>query len=368
VASDATATPPVASASGQTAAPAEERVQPFTIVVLPDTQYYCAIREPSAERRWGRDCREYFPAQTRWIVASRDRLNTVFVVHEGDVTELDYDPEWELAAEAMGELDGVVPYALCVGNHDLGCVPRAFAPRGRWKTAANRHSHFAQYFPRGKYTGEPWFGGSMDNTLVNAYYTFAAAGMPFLIISLEFKPRDEALEWADRVVTAHPDHRVIVLTHAYLNNERRGQKRLERGMDGYDVEGNNGEQMWDRFVSQHANIFMVLCGHVGGAGRDEAEGRLDSTGRHGNTVYQLLSDYQFWDKGGEGWLRYLTFHPADDRIEVYTYNPVTDRFLDEKISRFTLPYPMRGSEGRRTVGASRPLSRSASTRTGSLIR
>ena len=102
------------------------------------------------------------------------------------------------------------------------------------------------------------------------------------------------------------------------------------------IEGNLGEQMWEKFVKKHKNIFMVLCGHVLG------EALLTSTGDHGNTVYQILSNYQGMNNGGESWLRYMTFQPDSNTIEVFTYNPDLDKFNDQPTSRFELEYPMAG--------------------------
>ena len=101
--------------------------------------------------------------------------------------------------------------------------------------------------------------------------------MKFLIVSLECKPRDEVLDWANKVVTEHPDHRVIVLTHAYM---RANGKRFEKL--GYKIKGNAGEAIWEKLVSKHKNIFMVLCGHASG------EAVLTSKGDHGNQVHQVL--------------------------------------------------------------------------------
>src|SRR6266536_961699 len=79
---------------------------PFTIVLLPDTQYYS----------------EYYPltytSQTQWIVNNKASRNIVFVLHEGDVTDVNADFEWQNANASMSLLDGIVPYALVPGNHD----------------------------------------------------------------------------------------------------------------------------------------------------------------------------------------------------------------------------------------------------------
>ena len=307
---------------------------PFTIVVLPDTQCYCDTRLAQSAARWGNgDLREYFFAQTRWIRDSADALDIAFVVHEGDITQTDDAQEWRIAREAMGVIDGVVPYCLCLGNHDIGYRKKEGGPY-EYSTAVDRSTLFAEHFPREKFASEPWFGGTFDHSCGNSWVTFAESGMEFLILALEFKPRDVVLQWANQVVAEHPDHRVILVTHSYLNG-----KNERATTDGYAVEGNSGEEIWQKLVSRHESFFLVLCGHVLG------EGRLTSTGRHGNEVHQLLCDYQGLHNGGESWLRYMTFHPLDDRIEVFSYNPSLGVFKGTETSRFTLRYGMLGEAG-----------------------
>ena len=108
--------------------------------------------------------------------------------------------------------------------------------------------------------------------------------MKFLVITLEFKPRDETLVWANKVVAAHPDYRIIVVTHSYLTRKK-GQLS---GVDHYGVKGNSGKSIWEKLVSQHKNIFLTLSGH-------DMENQLTSQGKHGNEVHQVQADYWYWD-------------------------------------------------------------------------
>ncbi len=157
--------------------------------------------------------------------------------------------------------------------------------------------------------------------------------MNFLIVSLECKPRNEVLEWANKIVSGHPEHRVIVLTHAYM---RANGKRFDKL--GYKIKGNAGEEMWQKLVSKHKNVFMVLCGHSSG------EAVLTSKGDHGNQVHQVLSDYQSMNNGGESWLRYMVFKPEENKISTYTYNPALKKFRNTPSSRFDLEYQMKKAE------------------------
>jgi len=50
----------------------------------------------------------------------------------------------------------------------------------------------------------------------NYYLYFEGGGTQFLIIALEFKPRDNTLKWAGQVVAAHPERCCVVLTFGGL--------------------------------------------------------------------------------------------------------------------------------------------------------
>ena len=310
----------------------EVTAEPFTLVVLPDTQCYADTRIGFAARHWGNgDLRQYFFSETQWIKDNKDKLNIIMVAHVGDIVQTDYEEEWEIADEAYNTIDGIVPYILCTGNHDFGYQQEPEKPT-RFKLAMHRGAaNFNKYFGRWRFEGKPWYGDHLNEGNENYYCLFEAAGMEFLIISLEFNPRDEVLTWANEVMVRHPDHRCIVLTHSYLNSD---SKRLIK--DPYcKIEGNGGEAIWEKFVSRHENIFLVLCGHM------EGEGLLTSIGEKGNKVHQILANYQFEDNGGEGYLRIMTFIPAEDKIDVQTYSPDLQKYMTTSMSQFSLQYEMK---------------------------
>ena len=314
----------------------------FTIAVLPDTQFYCDTRL-KLSAKWGNgDLRDYFFAQTRWVRDHQSSLNIAFLVHEGDIVQADATEEWAIAKEAMCILDGKVPYCMCLGNHDMGFEKSDNQYGGN--IGVNRSTHFNSFFPREEFAKRREFGGTFDaNRHDNSWYHFEASGMNFLILSLECKPRNEVLDWANEVVSKHPEHRMIVLTHAYMNAKK------SRNTGGMKAEGNTGEQTWQKFVKRHPNIFMVLCGHHAG------EALRTDNGDHGNPVHQILSDYQHLHNGGESWLRYMVFKPSENQISVYTYNPALDVFKEGTSSRFDIPYTM--SEDESTPSPSQRLPR-----------
>lgn len=317
----------------------EQSRKPFTLIVLPDTQGYADTRHKETQKHWPGigDQRSCFFTQTAWIKKNRQKLNIAMVAHVGDITQTDHDEEWKIADTSFKTIDNHVPYILCSGNHDMGYSP------GDRKTSHSRESRFSSYFNPSRFTKNPLydshFGSNKklhfreEGKIENYYLFLKAGGMKFLILTLEFKPRDETLAWANKVVAQYPDYRTIIVTHGYLM----GKKGQRTGVDSYLVKGNSGKSIWEKFISHHKNIFLVLSGHA-------MEDLLTSKGKNGNTVHQIQADYWYWDipeiKAGSGFLRIMTFHPDKNTIDVHTYSPVMDKFLTRPKSKFTLDYLM----------------------------
>lgn len=301
----------------------QSRDSSFSIVLMPDTQNY-------TDSSFG-GLPQYFYDQTQWIKTNKQRLNIVMVAHAGDIVQNPGEiSEWEIADRAFKTIDREVPYILCLGNHDVADDQGTHADA--------RDTLLNTYFPPQRFTDNPVyrnnFGTDPQTHFMepgrsdNYYLYFRGGGTQFLIIALEFKPRDETLQWAGQVIGAHPDHRCVVLTHGYLNANG------TRGMGNYAIPGNQPPEIWEKFVSRHPNIFLVLCGHALG------EVVLTSTGRAGNKVQQVLADYQndYIGRGGHGYLRIMTFHPTKKEIKNLTYSPSLDAYLTRQKSQFILKY------------------------------
>lgn len=296
----------------------------WSIVVLPDTQYY-ASRHP-----------ESFAAQTQWIRDQVDALELQLVLHVGDITDDNGAAQWQVARNAFDSIEGVLPYVLVPGNHDYG-------PGG---SATSRETRLHHYFPVAEAMARPGFGGLFDpDRLDNSWHLVETPNGPWLVLALEFGPRDEVVEWADEILSAHRDIPTILLTHAYLYDddtrydiETRPDQRWSFHRYGVaDLPGgvNDGEALFQKLVRRHSQIDFVFCGHVLGDGVS----RLTSTQDGGGLVHELLADYQepFAATGGGGFLRVVTFHP--DRVDVRTYSPVTDTYLQDPDNAFTLVLP-----------------------------
>jgi len=294
----------------------------WTIAVLPDTQFY-SLGHP-----------DVYEAQTQWLAQHATELDIRYVLHLGDLTHNNTPEQWAVARRAMAHLDGVVPYALVAGNHDYG-------PDGR---STNRESLLNDYFPVSRFSEWPTFGGVMEpGKIDNSYHLFEAGGQKWIILALEWAPRDEAVAWADGVLTAHPDRLGILITHGYMyaddtryHWERYGRKWQPASPRFYPVArlpggANDGENLWQKLVSRHPGMVMVINGHTPGDG----VARLASTGQHGNVVHQMLVNYQRMPpRGGNGYLRLYEFLPDGETVQARSYSPLLDRWSTDTQNQF----------------------------------
>jgi len=296
---------------------------PFLLVLLPDTQTYTS------------NYPEILSAQTRWIADNSGKI--AFVLQQGDLTDNNSEPQWKVITDAFRLMDGKVPYTFAPGNHDIG---------EGGKTMDRNTDLFNSSLPYEKYSRNPTFGGAfVPGKMDNTWHTFNAGGYDWLILSLEFGPRDVVLDWAGSIIKKHPKHKVIINTHAYLysDNTRMSKERKHKwvpqdygiGKDTTKGAVNNGEQMWEKLVKNYPNIMFVFSGHVLNSGT----GALVSKGTHGNKVYQMLANYQGGvegtEKGGNGFLRLITIDPENSSISVKTYSPYVDQYKTDPGQQFS---------------------------------
>jgi len=307
---------------GTLSAAAPRRAEPWSFVLLPDTQCYTESLP------------EVFLAQTDWIARQQRLRNIQFALQLGDITNNNVHPEWINARHAVDRLrQAAVPHLLVPGNHDIG----------PWGSATDRTSHFSDYFIQrnARVAGES----------ENAFLRVTVGEVKWLIVGLEFGPRDAVVEWANEVVARHPDHHAILMTHAYLyaDGTRYDWAGKGRAQDwnpnGYGVATraeqaphgvNDGEALWQKLVSRHRQFAFTFNGHV----LHDGIGHLESTGP-GGTVHQMLVNYQCGvvpdrRKGGGGFLRLVEVAADGRTLTVRDYSPYYDEWLSDPDRRFTI--------------------------------
>jgi Calcineurin-like phosphoesterase len=317
---DAEVVPPTTDAGLAPEAPAP---LPATIVVLPDTQYYASSYH------------DVFTSQANWILEQKPILNIAAVLHVGDIVDGDTAAQWAVANSAMRVLDNHVPYFLVPGNHDVD---------------GNRKTMIDSYFSPATM---PWVTSTMTVGQIENNYALVDIGpQKWLVLGLEFGPRDSVITWADAVLKAYPNNPAIIVTHAYLYNDG---NRYDIAVSGFDSgkpnyqwyipqtygytssQGtNDGEMIWQKLILPNANVRLVFSGHVTGAAR------LTSTRPDGSRVHQMVSDYQWYriDQpdyyGGGGYLRLVQFDFGKQQIHVQTYSPYLKQYITDDANQFSL--------------------------------
>ena len=303
----------------QAPAPSPTPADEFTIVALPDTQFYSSLYP------------QIFAAQTQWIANHVQDQNIKLVIGLGDIVDGGgVATQWQNADAAVRLLDGHVPYRMAIGNHDYD----QNNPAGR--TASTRN--FNSFFGPGRYAGAAWYKGSFPaGSNENFYGVVSVNGRNYLIVVLEFAARDSALAWADGILKANQDKDAIIVTHmfTYVDNTRISQCDPNSAASFGVGQDNNGEDMWWKLVRKYANIHLVLSGHVV---QGDGTGRRMDLGLNGNLVNQILSDYQSDPLGGGGYLRILRISPSLNRVSVSTYSPYLGVFKTDDHNQFTVPY------------------------------
>lgn len=297
----------------------------FTIAVLPDTQNY-SEKFP-----------EQYMAQTEWIAESTKDRNIACVLHLGDITNRNTPAEWENAAKAMAQLDDKVPYFMAPGNHD-------YSAGGVCK---DRTTRLNEYFPVDKYRDRPTFGGVYDkepDRMENSFHLFSAGGRDLLVMALEFGPRADVIRWANEVAAKHSKREAILITHAYMYFDDTRYDRKKYGPKqswnphSYAVakatsdDVHDGEELWNKLVSQHENFVLTLNGHV----LNDGLGRTVTKTAAGREVPQVLVNFQMKPKGGDGWLRLLEFKSDGKTVQTYDYSPTRNERNESPQNQFAL--------------------------------
>ncbi|MCB9592548.1 MAG: metallophosphoesterase [Sandaracinaceae bacterium] len=276
----------------------------FTIVVLPDTQYYTVV---------DRNLHRYFDDQTRWVTENRDAYEIVGVIHNGDIVNNgDQRAQWVIADRAMDTLevatslfaDGI-PYGVGIGNHDQDT-------RG----VAGQTMLFNEFFGVSRFAGRLYYGGHYGSRNDQSWVTFQAGSLEILVVSLEYDTEQDpaVLAWAREVFAAHPDAFGILNSHYIVT--------------GGGNFGAQGQAIYDG-LRDVPNLHLMTCGHV------SAEARRSDT-FEGHTIHSMLADYQGRTDGGSGYMRIWELSPANGELTVRSYSPTLDRWETDANSEFTI--------------------------------
>ena len=246
----------------------------YSFAFVGDTQFL-------VERDVDNNTTEYASPIFDWIIANKDKKKIQHMFGLGDITDNNSDPEWKYAVTLYEKLGNAgVNYSLVSGNHDDYTTPAA---------------RYNQYFGKVNSFVDSVTGFYEEGHIENFYTNFDVGNHKYMVIGLLYGANDKVLKWADEVVSANSDRKVIVITHSLFNAagewaqpDTSAQTTTNPANKGIM---NNGIDIWNKFISQHSNIIIAAAGHISAdvikAGK--------SIGVNGNVVNTFLINPQGFD-------------------------------------------------------------------------
>jgi hypothetical protein len=296
---------------------------PFTIVVIPDTQFLARDKSPA------------FTAQTTWIKNHVADKNIVFVTHEGDIVDTYNSPaQWANAQAAMSVLDSAgIPWGVTPGNHDMGQM--ASPPVYDYSSFLTNFGPTSTHF-----SGKSWYGGA-SGTGGSSYQFFTANGTRrFLSIELDSNTLNgsqvptAALTWAQSVIGSNPGVPTLITMHNYLIPG--GLTRTATDSGGATSPWGPGTYLWNNLIRKNPQIFMVLNGHT------DTSRFQEDVNDAGGRVFEALADYQSSStNSSQGYLRVITFNPDKENIHISTISSVSNTEMvtnPQKVNGHTWDY------------------------------
>lgn len=251
-----------------------------------------------------------------YIIDNIKKQKIKFVFGLGDITEKNTLAEWDRNMPHIRKLNGVVPYSLVRGNHD-----------GK--------TNYNNYVKPNTYGFD--VDGTYDETALNTYRTFTVNNIKYLFLTLDYGPEDEVLEWANNVISKYPKHNVIITTHAYLFRDGSTLDISDAAQGGWvptnDGGANNGDDIWNKLVSKHKNIVLVMSGHE----PSDTVVATKTKGAGGTYVTQLLIDPQDTDRtcGVSGLVALLHFSNNGTKVSIEYYSTIRNKYYKSE-NQFTL--------------------------------
>ncbi|WFD27426.1 hypothetical protein MNAN1_002422 [Malassezia nana] len=260
--------------------------QQFTLVVMPDTQYlYDENRIHPVPMQ---EAFEYV------MSCNETRENIVFMAHLGDIAQNGLAEEYAVASQVFDRLDKAhVAYSTLAGNHDIDS-----------STDDTRGSTpFLDAFGSERFAHSKTYKGSNKGGY-NSYHIFRAGGREWLLLALDWRMSNTSFDWANQVLTNHSSLPTILTTHELVT--------ADTGKTEFSDYGN---EVWDKLIKHHDQVFLTFNGHFWPPGRTSRKNNA------GHRVDAHITNYQNRYYGGAGMIRLYRFDLEKNTIDVSTFSP-----------------------------------------------
>ena len=257
-----------------------------------------------------------------WLLTKQAELNIQYVMGVGDITQsfntsqTYYNHEWPLAKEAISLLDGKLGYSLVRGNHDISSGLNA-----QFGVGTAYYNTLMEMAATTNAEGRPMGGFRDASKIEDSYRKIIAGGNKYIIFALEYYPTEDTVTWMNELLTENSDYTAIVTLHCFVNRDTTFVDLHETTTPEEDAGRENWAQtatggnvspraLWERVLSKHANVQMVISGHV-----DEDNVLINAMqGDNGNTVTFMLTDTQTIDSNTPVGIVTMLYFSADGKV------------------------------------------------------
>jgi len=335
-----------ASWSGQKTLPGNTGQDTIRFVWIPDIH----LEESGQPASW--------TAQSKWISNNHIAYNIQGVFCAGDVQistpgqddlQQDMPVGWN---EGFSAIDAIgKPYLTCAGNHDYDDIDDT--------------TSFDTYIGYQRICGKPWYVGYWEapgvtpvadpgtpaepaggyQSQATQAIRFDVGARQYLVIALEFLPRQGALEWAGGLINQYPTCDVIILDHGYMT--LLGNLSAQGSTDPYNFlpdptynpGGTTGAQV-NAWAAGFPNVRLVLCGH--NTPQPPSDGihvchRTDPSAG-GNQLLGIFANYQYPQDWGTTSQVVLLLELGDGPLNVRGFNTSTNTEQFAPYFPFNLPW------------------------------
>ncbi|MBQ7728375.1 MAG: metallophosphoesterase [Clostridia bacterium] len=302
-------------------------------------------------------------AITDWIADNYEKENIFHVLSAGDDTWSNDDRTWGVFVNGMSKFWEDVSWSSLIGNHDYV-----------WSTDARDSRNFNKYVgldaiydtaASESFAGFYEEDGMTDKTsyvtypsgVENAYYEFVINGTKWLLLQLEYHPRDSVLDWANEILEQYKDWNVILATHGYLMSPSGGYMTwIQQYMTDERNAGDavtDTENVYKKVVEPNSNVKIVISGHSENP-EENAVMSHNMRRKDGTVVYQYMinaqyldtddhTNYMYYDNQCVGMLGLCRFSKDGSKVAFNWYCPADDKTYE--------PIP-EGSDPGTVLGAS----------------
>lgn len=259
---------------------------------------------------------EEYPKIYQWIADNVEQKKIAYVIGLGDITDGDSSQEWQRAQESFWMLaENGIAHSQVRGNHDS---------KEKFELYMGADMDYQDSIQ-----------GALNDSMLNTWRLLQVGEVKYLIFALDYGFGDDVIEWAGEIIERYPDHNVIIITHAYMYRDYTTLDYLDPDAPSTSGGVYDGDQLWEKFISQYENIKLVLCGHISCDNIQVSE----QIGVHGNKVTQMLINPQGMDVdiGPTGMVAMLYFSEDGKNVKLEYYSTIREEYeMTSEVTELTL--------------------------------